>query len=164
MGIRDLVPTFGKKGMTEHEEDSPFYKLQKEMNRLFDDFFEDFQLTSFEEKMATPFNPRVNVRETEKSVEISAELPGIEEKEIDISVSNDSVTIKGEKKEEKEEKGECFHRVERSYGSFQRQIPLPCEIEMEKAEAAFKDGVLNITLPKSPEAQKNVRKIQIKSS
>ncbi len=95
---------------------------------------------------------------------MTAELPGMEEKDIQLTLENDSLIISGEKKNDVEEKGKNFHRVERSYGSFQRVIPLISEIQQEKVEAKFRNGVLNITLPKTPAAAKQTHKIEIKSS
>ena len=95
---------------------------------------------------------------------VTAELPGMEEKDIKLTLENESLIISGEKKNDLEEKGKSFHRVERSYGSFQRVIPLVGEIQQDKVEAKFKNGVLNITLPKTPAAARQTHKIEIKSS
>jgi len=132
------------------------------MNRLF----EEFQLGpwfSGEEGGEMAWSPRVNLSENEKELVVSAELPGMYEKNIDVSVSNDVLSIRGEKTEEKEEKEQDYHRVERRFGTFQRDIPLPAEVESDKVDATFKNGVLTIHLPKSPQAQTDVRKIQVKA-
>ena len=100
----------------------------------------------------------MDVKETDKEIHIIAELPGIDEKDIDVSLSQNTLTIKGEKKSEVEDNKEGYHRVERRYGSFHRSIPLPCEVNDEKIAAHFKKGVLTVQLPKTPQAQK-VRKI-----
>ena len=98
---------------------------------------------------------------------ITAELPGVDQKDIDITVSGDQLLIKGEKKseveEKKDEKGRAFHRVERSFGSFQRLMSLPYEFDPDKVQAFFKDGVLTLTVPKPTEAQKKTKKIEIKA-
>jgi HSP20 family protein len=130
---------------------------------------EDFWMAPFEEmgRWGETFTPRVDVREEDNQVVVSAELPGIDQKDIDVTVTRDSVRIAGEKKheeekEEKEEKG--YYRRETSYGSFERVIDLPSEIDENKAEAQFSKGVLTIRLPKSEQAQAKQKKIEIKSA
>ena len=148
------------------EWEHPFGSFQREMNRLFDNFFGGFNLSSwapFERGVGQTFTPRVDVSETDKEITVSAELPGMEEKDIDVSLTRDALTIKGEKKEEKEEKGKDYYRMERSYGSFSRSIPLPVEVDTDKVEATFKKGVLEITLPKTAQAIKETRKVPLKS-
>ncbi|MBW2649019.1 MAG: Hsp20/alpha crystallin family protein [Deltaproteobacteria bacterium] len=166
MGIKNLVPwNFGKKSLpVRREEEHPFYSLQREMNRMFDDFFSDFSLAPFGTSVERfeKFSPSINVTEDDKEVRISAELPGMDEKDIDVSLTSDTLTIKGEKEEKEEDKGKEYYRMERSYGSFQRVIPLPDEIDTEKTEASFKNGVLNVVLPKIAEAKSSRKKIAIK--
>ena len=100
--------------------------------------------------------------EDENSIYVTAELPGLDEKEIDINLSKDSLTIKGEKREEREEKGKESYYMERSFGTFSRVIPIPVEVNPDKVEATFKKGVLNITLPKAQKEKKEQKKIKIK--
>jgi HSP20 family protein len=109
------------------------------------------------------FAPAVNVAETDQEVRVTAELPGMDENDIELSLQNGMLTIKGEKKEEHEDKGTNYYRSERSYGSFRRTISLPQEIDTGKVEANFKKGVLTVVLPKLPEPQSGARKISIKS-
>ncbi len=109
------------------------------------------------------FTPSIDVKENEKEFIIKAELPGVEEKDIDVTVTNDSVTIKGEKKEEKEDKDKNYYYMERSYGSFSRVIPLKAEIESNKAEARFKNGILDIKIPKNQSAKAKGTKVPIKT-
>lgn len=168
MNLNQLVPwNWGKNGESLREgSGNPFGELQKEMNRLFDNFSENmFSLSpakwSMPEISAT--YPKMDVSETDKEFKISAELPGMDEKDIDVSVSNEVLTIKGEKKAEKEEKKPNYYRMERSYGTFQRSIPLPTEVEKDQVQASFKKGVLSIVLPKSEKAVKENKKIEIKS-
>jgi HSP20 family protein len=99
------------------------------------------------------WTPSVDVAESDGDIVVTAELPGIAKDDVDISLSNDVLTIKGEKKEEKETKEENYHRIERRYGSFQRSIPLATGVQGDKAKANFKDGVLCVTIPKSEEAR-----------
>jgi HSP20 family protein len=101
------------------------------------------------------------VAESEKELTVTAELPGLDEKSIEITIAGDMLTLKGEKHEEKEEKERNWHRVERSFGSFQRVIQLPCEVESNKADARFKNGVLTIALPKCKEALAKAQKVQV---
>ena len=131
------------------------------MDSLFDNFYRGFDIGPFESRLGA-FSPKVDVTENDKEIKISAELPGMDEKDIEVSLHNDMLTIKGEKKEEKEDKGKDYYRMERSYGSFLRTIPLPAEVETDKVEAKFKKGVLSITLPKTAKAVAETKKIAVK--
>lgn len=143
----------------------PLDVFQREMNRLFDDFFKGTGLRPWAEEMEAlgAFSPQMNMTEDEKSITVSAELPGMDEKDIDISLSKDSLTIKGEKKEETEQKGKESYCMERSYGSFSRVLPIPKDVNTEKAEASFKKGVLTITLPKLEKEKQSQKRIKIKA-
>ncbi|WKZ57683.1 MAG: Hsp20/alpha crystallin family protein [Bdellovibrionota bacterium] len=112
------------------------------------------------------FNPRVNVVETEREIRVTAELPGMTEKEVELTLAGDALVIRGEKRAEHEEKDEGGRRLytERSYGSFQRSIPLSCEIEEDKVDASYRNGVLTIVLPKSKAGQSASKKISIRGS
>lgn len=145
--------------------DNPVLAIQNEMNRMFDNFFSDpFDLVPFQRDALREFSPRIDVSETEKEIKVVAELPGLEEKDIQLSLEKDALVVSGEKKAESEEKGKNYHRTERSFGSFSRVIPLPGEVDAEKVEAEFKKGVLTITLPKPASAVKTSHKITIKNS
>ncbi len=163
MKVRSLLPDVVRKKTTDI--DHPFYSLQREMNNLFDNFFRGFSVAprGFATGIAE-FTPSVDVKENDKEFIIKAELPGVEEKDIDVTVTNDSVTIKGEKKEEKEDKDKNYYYMERSYGSFSRVIPLQTEIESGKAQASFKNGVLDIKIPKNQKAKEKEVKVPIKTS
>lgn len=152
--------------MSREHELTPIDAFQREMNRLFDDFFKGFGLKSAGEEMENlgAFVPRIDMAEDEDAFRVTAELPGMDEKDIDINLTRDALTIKGEKREEKEEKGKGNYYMERSYGSFTRMLPVPGEIDPDKVEASFKKGVLNITLPKVHKEKKEQKKIEIKSS
>jgi HSP20 family protein len=164
MKVKNSLPTVSRKGKA--EDYHPFYSLQREMNSLFDDFFRGFDITprGFTAEGFGTFSPSIDVKESEKDFMIRAELPGVDEKDVEVTVTNDTVTIKGEKKEEKEDKGENYYYMERSYGSFNRVIPLTEEIESDKAEAGFKNGVLNIKIPKSQKAKAKGTKVPIKGA
>jgi HSP20 family protein len=148
------------------ENENPVTAIQNEMNHMFDQFFDDpFTLHRFSPvKNMTDFMPRVDVSETDNAMHVTAELPGMEEKDIQISLEDETLVISGEKKNDLEEKGKNYHRVERTYGSFQRMISLVSEVQADQVEAVFKNGVLTVTLPKTPAAAKQSRKIAIKSS
>ena len=137
--------------------------MQREMNRVFDTFNRTWGLGTFPEVTGS-FMPRLDVTEDEKAFTITAELPGMSEKEIELSLSADTLTIRGEKKEEtKEEQGKNYYYSERSYGTFMRTIPLPSQIETDKVSASFKKGVLTVTLPKTASAVETVKKITVKT-
>lgn len=168
MALKDMVPwKKNDKNILARREDDPFYAVRREMDRVFDDFFGGgFGLTPFRSGFMESFgdfSPRVDVTENEKEVRITAELPGLEEKDIDVSLSNDVLTISGEKKAEREDKGDNYYRMERSYGSFHRSIPLPTEVDTDHCDATFKNGVLQITLPKV-HLKESAKKITIKAS
>lgn len=161
MAIKNLVP-FGKKSVPiRRDEESPFVSLRREMDSLFDNFFRGFDMEPFESRLGG-FSPRIDVTEDGNEIRISAELPGMDEKDIDLSIQNNMLTIKGEKKEEKEDKGKDYYRMERSYGSFVRTIPLPVEVDTDKVEAKFKKGILSIALPKTAKAVAEAKKISVK--
>jgi HSP20 family protein len=164
MDLKNLIP-FGKKNLqVRREEDNPFAMMQREMNRIFDAFNRNWGLEAFPEFTGS-FMPRLDVSEDAKAFTVTAELPGMSEKEIDLSISGDTLTIRGEKKEEEEEKeNRNYYYSERSYGSFMKSIPLPGHIEKDKVAASFKKGVLIITLPKTATAMEATRKIEVKNS
>ncbi len=149
----------------------PFEALRNQVDRLFEDFAaEDFwhrpfrPLPGFEEARKFVARPAVDVTQNDKAYEIAAELPGLDEKNIEVNVANGGLTIKGEKKEQKEEKQKGYYLAERRYGSFERYFGLPDGVDAEKIEASFKNGVLKVTLPKTAEAQKPAKKIEVKAA
>ena len=152
MSIKDLVPRFGRKPLpVRQDEADPFRDFQQQMNRLFDDFFGGFSLAESGrggEGAPAAFMPRVDVSETDTEIKVSAELPGMDEKDITLELQDDVLTLRGERKSEQEEKGKNWFRREQSYGVFQRAIALPADIQAEKAKAQFKKGVLTFTAPK----------------
>ncbi len=152
----------------------PLESLRQEVDRLFDDFGRGFwQPFGRSLSVMEPFwrrepkwsmAPAVDVVESDKAFELTAELPGMDEKNIEVKVVDGSLSIKGEKKEEKEEKKKDYYLQERRFGSFERRFELPDGIDTDKIEAAFKKGVLTVTLPKKPEAQKPAKKIEVKAA
>jgi HSP20 family protein len=107
--------------------------------------------------------PAVDITETEKGYKVVAELPGMDEKNIEVKIANSMLTIKGEKQEDKEQEKPDYYIRERSFGSFERTFPVPDGVELDKADASFKKGVLTVTLPKTAEAQKAEKKITVKA-
>jgi HSP20 family protein len=147
-------------------EGHPIDLFRSEMNRLVDDFFKGSGVRPFSEEMESfgAFNPTVDMTEDESSVQVTAELPGMDEKDIEINLTRDSLTIKGEKKTETEKGDKESYCMERSFGSFTRVLPIPADVNPDKVEAVFKKGVLNITLPKLVKEKKAQKKIQIKTA
>lgn len=161
----------------------PFGDLRKEIEDVFDRFSTGFpgffpMSPSFRRlweaepgrEMGAPFSlpqmelaPKVDVAETDAAYEVTAELPGMEEKDLEVSVADGTLTLKGEKKVEREEKKKDYHLTERSYGSFRRTFRVPESVEVDKISAGFAKGVLTVTLPKSKEAQAKSRKIEVKA-
>jgi len=162
MALKKLVPSGSKDVPVRREEYDPFSLLHREMNRLFESFSRGFGIEPPEARLGV-FSPSVNVIDEDKEIKVTAELPGMDEKEIDVSLTKDALTITGEKKQEKEDKGKNYYRMERSYGSFSRSVPLPVEIDTAKVKAQFKKGILTVTLPKTAKSLKEKKKIQIKS-
>ncbi|HOK95346.1 MAG TPA: Hsp20/alpha crystallin family protein [Anaerohalosphaeraceae bacterium] len=149
------------------QDEFPLMSLQRRMNRLFDDFFGDFgdfSLSPFRSlaRGANEFIPRIDVTENDTEITVTAELAGMDEKDIEITLQDDVLTIKGEKKAEREEKDVNRYLCERSYGSFCRAIELPAEIQQDKIEATCKKGILTVRLPKTPAAQSKAKKIEVK--
>jgi HSP20 family protein len=153
----------------------PFESLRREVDRLFEDFaggswrspfgrsFFDIEPVWRAQSTAVMM-PAVDVTETDNAYEITAELPGMNEKNIELKVVDDVLSIKGEKQEEKEEKRKDYYLSERSFGSFQRSFQVPKGVDSEKIQATFNKGVLTVTLPKSTEAQKAEKKITVKAA
>lgn len=146
---------------------SPFRSFQTEIDRFFDGFFNDFDRfpsSLLNKDRLGSFSPKIDISNDDSSIEVNAELPGLDEKDIQVSLQEDVLTIKGEKKSEDEKKSKDFYRLERRFGSFERSIKVPQEIDAENIKASFKNGVLNVFLPKSEKAEENVRKIEVKAN
>jgi HSP20 family protein len=138
----------------------PFGSLRRDMERLFEDFSRDFGW-GVPAARGSGEGPRIDVSETDSELKIEAELPGVEEKDLEIVLSDDRLTIKGEKKQEKEEKKKDYHLVERSYGSFARSVGLPFAADPDRIRASFSKGVLTVTVPKPAEVKAKEKKIPI---
>ncbi|MGQ9858503.1 MAG: Hsp20/alpha crystallin family protein [Thermodesulfobacteriota bacterium] len=138
---------------------SELSSLRREIDSLFDRFFEGWP---FRTTATRQWIPSVDVSETAKEVIVQAELPGMDPKDIDISIQGNVLTLKGERKQEKEEEGANYHRIERSFGSFSRTLQLPAEVDMDKVSAVYRNGILKITMPKTEAA--SVRRIEVKTA
>ena len=163
MQIKDLIPWGRDKheAATKHDNDNPVTTLQRDINRMFDDFWGRFDRPF---GGAGLFGPSTDISETDKAVEVSVELPGLDEKDVEVTLTGDALTIRGEKKAEREDEAKGHYLSERTYGSFYRSVPLPPGVDTEKAEAEFKRGVLTVSLPRTEEAQAQVKKIDVKAA
>lgn len=167
MALRELMPWRwgGAAARTGEGERHPMDAFHQELDRMFDDLTRGFG------RPARGFwgdgTPRIDESEDDEAIHVTAELPGMEEKDVEVVLSDGYLTIRGEKKEEKEEKageGQMYHRRERVYGSFSRVIPIPAGIDEGKIAASFSKGVLHVDLPKTEEVKKKTRRIEVKSA
>jgi len=161
---RDRMPSLlGRDG-------DPFTALRRQMDEVFDAFTGGTSLAPILGKADTTFAPKIDISETDKELKVCADLPGLEEKDVEVKLAGNQLVIRGEKKSEHEDKDDdqgkerTFHRVERSYGMFQRAILLPFDVDAEKVEASFKNGVLTVTLPKPEQVQQQARRIEVKKA
>jgi HSP20 family protein len=180
MSLKEMVPwRWG--GLRRWEDDErplePFLRemntLHKEMDRLFDEFWKGsgrsfmptppWQMSS-EPWSAMPVTPRIDATEDDKAYQIRAELPGMDREDVDITLADGMLTIRGEKKREDEEKGKEYYRKERTFGSFRRTLPVPSEVDESQIVASFRKGVLTIELPKSEEARRKITHIDVKAA
>lgn len=168
MGVRDLIPWGRENGnraptLYRDDEHNPFFSLHREVNRLFDDVFRSFDSRLPSLGSFPAFNggwPKVEITATDGEIRVTAEIPGLEEKDIEILLDDDVLTLQGEKRAESEDESRQFS--ERYYGRFERRIPLGCDVQQDKVEAHFRNGVLTVVLPKSEMAQSRVKRIAIK--
>lgn len=160
MALTDLVPWGRNRSISSprmSDDSYPFVALQRNMNRIFEDFSSGFGLPSMTRSAWAGAWPRVEIHETGNEVKITADLPGLEEKDIELSLHDGVLMLKGEKKSETD--GALYS--ERWHGQFQRSVQLGSEVDAENVKAAFKNGVLTVTLAKKPEAQTQVKRIPI---
>jgi HSP20 family protein len=167
MALKELIPwkknNNGELAVT-REPAHPFDQFRREMDQLFEGFLSEWPArTSLLDRRLGTFVPHIDLAETDKEVRITAELPGLDEKEVEVTLTQGVLTIKGEKREEHEENKGDMHRSECRYGMFERSVQLPADIDADQAKASFKKGVLKVTLPKTAEAQSNRRRIPVES-
>src|SRR5512144_109601 len=155
MNLKSLIPIGRDRSVA-----SPFMSLQHEIDRLFKDFSRGFPTIAG--NGATALMPSMDVTETDKEIEITAELPGLEEKDVQINIADNILTIRGEKKAEKEQKDKNYRLVERSYGSFERTLELPEGVNVDAIKANISKGLLKVTVPKPAPTQ--AKKIEVKSA
>lgn len=167
MSIRDLIPWSRLENRVPAQVSAagaasdPVLSLHREVNRLFEDVFRGFSVPALAGVERGLLAPSVELSETDKEIRVTAELPGLDEKDVEVMVQEGSLTLRGEKKSEVEDKDRGYS--ERSYGRFERRIGLPKGIEQDKASATFKNGVLTVTVPKSASAAESVRRIAVNS-
>jgi HSP20 family protein len=144
-------------------DDDPFGSLFREVQKTFEDFSRRSPLAGLSSEMLAP---RIDIAESKDAIDLTAELPGVDEKDVDVTLADGVLTIRGEKKAERDEKDKDknWHVVERSYGSFSRTISLPFDPDSAKVEAKFEKGVLHIHLPKPAEVAKKQQKIEVKKA
>jgi HSP20 family protein len=168
MSVRDLIPWAREESrvpsLFRDSERDPFLSLHREVNRLFDDVFRGFDGGLPSVGRASSFGgnwPSVEISDNDKEIRVTAEVPGMEEKDIEILLDDGVLTLRGEKRSETEDKDRQFS--ERYYGHFERRIPLGYEIEEDSIDARFRNGVLSVTLPKTAKAQSQAKRIAIKN-
>lgn len=165
MDFKSLMPFTRSTTPMHSGETDPLTSLRREIDRMFEDFGRGWNLPSAFTSNGF-LSPKVDVAETDKGLEVTAELPGVDPKDIALDLTDDVLTLKAEHKAEKEEKDDKkhYHLVERSHGTFLRRFALPFEADADKVEASFDKGVLNVVVPRSPAAEKQVKKIAIKAA
>src|SRR5689334_4692191 len=159
MSMRDLIPWGRDQNVSTSrstDNTNPFWALHREMNRILDDFSRSFDVPMLSQGWSTGW-PHLEVSETENEVKVVAEVPGLEEKDIEVTLHNGMLTLKGEKKSESQ--GAVYS--ERWHGRFERSMQLGPDVDPDRVNASFKNGVLTITVPKRPEAQRQVKRIPI---
>jgi HSP20 family protein len=168
MANRDLTPWSRATGLTSFGGRDPFMNFRREMDRLFDDFFAPAEPRSFAAPGAQPAQmlaawPRIDVRETDQAYIVTAEAPGVDPGEIQLDLRENALVISGEKRSERRQEDQGVRYSERGYGRFERIIPFDSEIDPDRVEAASRNGVLTITLPKAAQARDRSRRIQVRS-
>jgi HSP20 family protein len=166
MNIKELIPWSQSKRETpmQRDGDDPFRALQSEVNRVFENFWHGMELPTqgmWDTGLGRGTMPRVDVRETGKEIEVVAELPGMDKSDVDVSVADGALIIRGEKKAERETEDKGYMLRERSFGRVERVLPLPEGLDLDSVKAKFKNGVLTVTMPRTAEAQSAVKRIPV---
>ncbi len=147
--------------------DAPLHSLHREIDKVFTEFSRNFglpRLSPTNGEAGRFFSPSMDVVESDKALEVTTELPGMSDKDVEVTIVDNMLTIRGEKKAETKEEKDDYHMIERSYGSFKRSLRLPFDVSVDKIDAQFKDGVLKVVLPKPPEVEAKTQKVAIKSA
>lgn len=170
MAGRSLLPFFSRKWSLSrpNEDTDPFITFRREMNRVFDDTFRGFGMPSllgpaFGRMPMETLMPQIDVSESEHEIQVTAELPGIDEKDVEVILADDMLTIRGEKKAEHEQKDRDYHLMERSHGTFSRSLPLPFAADPSQVKAAFKNGVLTVIIQKPKEVLEKQHRIEVQT-
>jgi HSP20 family protein len=159
MNVGDLIPWRNRSSLARTDRDrDPFFALHDQIDRVFDDFTRGFGLSSLGGERGIGW-PSVDVKEDEKSFLVEAELPGLDKDDVEVTLADNILTIRGEKRVEQDDSKR--HYSERYYGQFERRIPLSADLESDKVAASFKNGVLKVEIPKSKQAQERARRITI---
>lgn len=166
MTLREVLPIRRSTDSLVKRGTDQLLALQEEVNRIFNDYVGDVSLPAWWHNVRSTLevSPAVDVTENDKDFRISAEIPGMKAKDVEVSVSDGYITLKGEKKQETKEEKEGYFRQERSYGAFERRIALPETANLDKAEANASNGLLTITVPKKAGAQSKGRKLEVKQA
>jgi HSP20 family protein len=170
MAGRSLLPFFSRNwSLSRSSEDTdPFMAFRRQMNRVFDDAFRGFGMPSlvgpaFGRMPMATLMPQIDLSESEHEIQVTAELPGIDEKDVEVILADDMLTIRGEKKAEHEQKDRDYHLVERSHGTFSRSLPLPFAADPSQVKAGFKNGVLTVTIQKPKEVLEKQHRIEVQT-
>jgi len=144
---------------------NPLVQFHREIDKIFESVFQGFPVSPFRKENGSAWSgmllPHVDIGESKKQYTINVEVPGVQEKDIELTLADGTLVIRGEKRDEQENRDQHYHRIERSYGSFQRMLSLPADADENAVEAKFNNGVLTITIAKDPQARPPVRKISI---
>ena len=160
MKLNTIMPWTKESPFGQRAGADPLALFHRQVDNLFDNFFNTSLGVPWQGRS---FAPDIDVSESEKEVRVIAELPGLDEKDVEVTLADNILTLKGEKKEEQEEEKNGYHHSERSYGLFERSVRLPEGADTEKAEAKFKNGILRVSIPKKPGAATARRKIELKA-
>ena len=166
MAVKDLVPDKRGQSNVPVRRDGDAFDIFNNFGRFFESFFDDSRVPAqFNSDLNLSYNPRVDIKETDAAYELSAELAGLNEKDIEVNLDNGILKISCEKRSDKEEKdeGRNYYLRERSYGRFERSFRLPEGMKTDKVEARYKNGVLDVTVPKSETAKSSMRKVEVKA-
>jgi len=165
MKLRSLSPLSSSRSLASNDEWPSIFTLHREVGRLFDDLVRGGSGGKFvTPAQSSQWSPRLNIAETDKDFQITVDLPGVAEKDVELAVNDGLLSIKGTRHSEKEDSGKNYHRVESFFGSFERSVSLPDSIAFDKIDATFKNGLLTVTLPKDDSAKNKTKKIAIRAN
>lgn len=163
MNLKNLIPRKPRQPSAwSARERSPLDSFRREMDRLFEDFW-GAGMPARWDRATEGFWPDIDLKDTDKELKVSVELPGLDEKDLEVLLTKEALTVRGEKREDSEQDKGGYHYAERRYGTFERTIPLPVSVDADKAKATFKKGVLRVSLPKTPEAQAQRKTIAVQA-